>query len=152
MQFPVGYTPSWHPSEDVVCDMVQAELDKCTPASKACTWIDAGTAESIVSAGGAIVRVHANPGTVQERKLRLVPIQLEVIAAKRSVSMQVFDYLSDVLCDKYERGGEVPREGGGTTHVRGFEISETQQQMVFVDPDERMVEGTFILTTGKRTK
>lgn len=148
MQLPVDYQPAWWPAEDVVMDMVQAELDRCDPGGVACTWLPPD-AETVIGDGGVVVRVHAMPGTVQERVLRYVPIQLEVLAERRKTSSVVFEFLSDVLCTEYAAGGKVTRADGSITPIRGFEISETQQQIVFDDPDDRLIQGTFILTTGK---
>lgn len=151
MQFPESYKPAWWPAEDVVADMVQTELDECEPGGVACTWINKDDAETIIAAGGVVVRIHAMPGTVQERVLRYVPVQMEVLAARRSTSQATFEYLSDVLCEKYRNGGKVMRADSSITPIREFKISETPQQVVFVDPDDRVVQGTFVLTTGKRT-
>ncbi|MFT4202193.1 hypothetical protein [Gordonia sp. (in: high G+C Gram-positive bacteria)] len=155
MQFPNDYQPAWWPAEDVVVDMVQLELDRCNPGGYACTWLPrAGGsevgAEARIERGEAIVRVHAMPGALFERKLRYTPIQLEVLASRRDVSMQTFEFLSDVLCEKYRDGGPVPRADGSSTPIRGFHVSETQQELVFTDPDDRLVQGTFTLATGKR--
>lgn len=149
MQLPVDYKPSWWPAEDVVADMVQTQLDRCTPGGVACTWLPAN-AETVITGGGVVVRVHAMPGIVEDRVLRYVPVQLEVLAATRKTATLVFDFLSDVLCTQYVAGGIVPRADGSTTPIRGFSVSETPQQIVFDDPDDRLVQGTFVLATGKR--
>ena len=149
MQLPVDYAPAWWPTEDVVADMVQTQLDRLDPGGVACTWLPTDT-EAIIADGGVVVRVHAMPGIVEERVLRYVSVQLEVLAATRKTSTQVFDFVSDMLCTQYVAGGIVPRADGSTTPIRGFAVSETPQQIVFDDPDDRLVQGTFVLATGKR--
>lgn len=146
MQFPADYSPAWWPSEDIVVDMVQVQLDRCVPGGVACTWINSASAEEAIAAGKVIVRVHAQPGHVEDRRIRVVPIELEVLAARRDVAHRSLDFLSDELCRIYRDGGQV-----GAAHVRSFEVDETPQQVVFIDPDERMVHASFVLTTSKRT-
>lgn len=147
MQFPVDYRPAWWPSEDIVVNMVQEQLDRCTPGGVACTWINAADAESAIAAGKVIVRVHAQPGHVENRRIRIVPIELEVLAQRRDVAHRTLDFLSDELCRIYQSGGG----GADAAHIRSFEVDETPQQVIFIDPDERMVHAAFVLTTGKRT-
>ena len=146
MEFPPEYRAAWWPSEDVVVDMVQAQLDRCVPGGVACTWINSADAEATITEGKVIVRVHAQPGRVENRRMRIVPIELEVLAARRDVAHRTLDFLSDELCRIYQAGGRV-----GAAHVIRFEVDETPQQVIFIDPDERMVHASFVLTTGKRT-
>ena len=59
------------------------------------------------------------PGIVEDRVLRYVPVQLEVLAATRKTSTQVFDFVSDMLCTEYVAGGIVPRADGSITRSAG---------------------------------
>lgn len=149
MIFPVDYTPAWWPHEDVACAMVQAQLDRCDPGGIACTRINKKDAETAIAAGKVIVRVHARPGVV-DRRIRTTPIELEVLSAKRDTSYRTLEFLSDVLCSTFGSGSDLTL-AGETLKVHAFEIDETQQQVVFIDPDERMVHASFLLRTGKRT-
>lgn len=149
-QFPADYRQAFEDVGDLACDMVQVELDRCTPGG----W--AGTrrpknADDLIREGQAVVVVHIMPGTVMDDVFRYTPVQFEVTAEDYNTSVKVMQFLEDELTAKYGDGGIVERPGGVRSNVRSFGIDETQQQMVFINPDHRTFEATFQVATKKRT-
>lgn len=149
-QFPVDYRPAFDDIGDLACDMVQIELDRCTPGG----W--AGTrrhqhADDLIRQGEVVVVVHIMPGTVMDDVFRYTPVQFEVTAEGYDTSVKVMQFLEDELTRKYGDGGIVERPGGVRSNVRRFGIEETQQQLVFLNPDHRMFQATFQVATKKRT-
>ena len=150
MKFPADYTPAFDAVEDIVADMVQIELDRLDPGGWAGTTLPSN-AHTRIEAGEVMVRVHIMPGSVMDGVFRYTPVQLEVIADRYATSMKVMRFLEDELTRKFRDGSLVPREDGSKSNVRGFELSETPQALVMVNPDHRMFEATFMVATKKRT-
>lgn len=150
MQFPNDYRPAFGDIEDVCADMVQTELDRCTPGGKSVTRRPENS-DALIKQGKAVVVVHVMPGAVVDEVFRYTPIQFEVTCKTRDDSRAVMQFLEDELTRKYGEGGLVPRPDGSKSSIRAFGIAETQQAVVFINPDERMVEATFSVSTKKRT-
>lgn len=150
MLFPTDYRPAFGDVEDICADMVQTELDRCTPGGFAGTRLP-NDAEERIAAGEAVVRIHVMPGSVVDEVFRYTPVQFEVVCASRNDSRAVMQFLEDELIRKFGEGGIVARLDGSRESVRSFAVDETQQSLVFMNPDHRMVEATFRVATKKRT-
>ena len=150
MRFPDDYTPAFDDVTEIVADMVQSELDRCDPGGWSGTTLP-GDSDARLARGEVLVRLHIMPGTILDGVFRYTPVQFEVIAETYATSVKVMAFLESELVDKYGHGGLVARQGGGKSSVRSFEVSETQQQLLFVNPDHRMFEETFMVSTKKRT-
>lgn len=151
MQFPADYRPAFDDVGDLVSDMVQVELDRCTPGGWAGTF-RVEDAESRIAAGQAIVMIHVMPGAVVDEVFRHTPVNFVVSSASYDTSVKVMRFLEDELTRKFKDGVTVvDRSDGSRSRVAGFGIDETQQQIVFENPDHRAFESTFRMKTKKRT-
>ena len=151
MQFPPDYRPAFDDEGGLVSDMVQAELDRCTPGGWAGTY-RVEDAESRIAPGEAVVMIHVMPGVVIDEVFRHTPVNLVVSSQSYATSVKVMRFLEDELTRKFKDGvTAVDRSDGSRTRVAGFSIDETQQQIVFENPDHRAFESTFRVKTKKRT-
>lgn len=150
MEFPSDYRQAFPETGDLVSDMVQNELDRLNPGGWAGTWRPSD-AEERIAGGQVIVMVYVMPGVVIDDVFRYSTVNLVATSNSYATSAKVMQFLEDELIRKFGEQGFVDRPGGGKTRVYGFGIDETQQQIIFENPDRRAFEETFRLGTRKIT-
>lgn len=144
---PDNYKRAFPDQELVVLDLVQPWLDELTPQGVAVNWLPENATQQVAE-GVAFAMVSRVPGGGVDGVLDEGVIQVAVLAASRTDSWAVTEYLRSRLLDCLH-GVDVAHQDGESTRVHSVTQNNTPLLPSVSVPDQRLTWATYNVTCRK---